>query len=181
VDDLLLILSNMIKPPVSPKTSSVPSWLPAQITTQLANIGRAASSVLQSPSSNRSSSSAGSRRQRARSGSAQNSSVRSGASSAVGFGAGAGGAGGAGGNGNNSSSHGSNHSGSAQNSYRSFRVAGSVNGIRRTSRGGDPTTPSSARSTVSRHVQVDADAVLELSVGEPTGENSHRSSPRTNP
>lgn len=170
VDDLLIMLSYLIKAPALPRPSNTPSWLPSQISI----LGRTASSaLLMSPSSARSASSSGSRGTgpggRKNNNSAQNS-VRSG---------------GSGGSAGLVPSHvaggsGSGHS-SAQNSYRSYRV-GSIGSNRRHSKG-DPTTPSSARSLgagasgppVGRHVQVDDTAVMEFSMGETT---TNASSPR---
>lgn len=184
VDDLLIIMSYLVKAPALPvKSTGVPSWLPTQIST----LGRAASNALLSPSSARSASSSGSRGNGPggkKNNSAQNS-IRSG------------GSGGSFVPGHLANSSGSAHS-SAQNSYRSFRVGGGMGGARgsgtsvsgRRHSKGDPTTPSSARSlgagaapgsggsggpSAGRHVQVDESAVMEFSVGETT---THDSSPR---
>lgn len=162
VDDLLIILSYLVKAPALPKPSGAPSWLPAQISILTKT---ASSALLMSPTSARSVSSNGSRGNGNRKNNSAQNSLRSGSS--AGFVPG-----------HIANGSGSGHS-SAQNSYRSFRAGGGVSngsrgsgtsgttsGGRRHSKG-DPTTPSSSRSA-GRHVQVDETAVMEFSVGETT-------------
>lgn len=171
VDDVLILLSYLVKAPALP---AKPSWLPAPIVI-LARTATSAFSPSPSPSSARSHSSSVSRgRSRTHSsgftgqghsknGKSTPSSVRSfdsgglfgGVTSAP-----------------TTTMSTSSDDGAAQNSFRSFRVGGP----RRHSRGGDASTPTSARRAMQavQHVSADVEDAVEFSVGEVTGANSHR-------